>query len=464
MKITMCSMPMCPHRSDMYSLADHQKRILARMNERGSLGIFAEAGTGKTMIALTWIYDNLMAGRIDNALVICPASLIGSWRSAIEKMRYFGYSDFEIQVVTDAVTLISYNSVWIRNKQFKRRKGTHKYEIRPTIDHPWGVIFCDESHRLGDPSSVQTKVILRIIPLSEHRFVMSGTPDNMRYVKLYGQLKFVNPDLFVDYKDFDRKYVLAKDFFDNPIRYDVPALESLKREYGSVARLRECFDMPESTETDIPLDMDPKTREAYRSMILKTNPDVDFNTAGVSSMKALQVCTGFYYTRDKEVVRLKASKIDAMMDILESAEKTVVFCLFIPSIDLICETLAKEKIRYLRFDSSVSEFVWRDFQSDPDIKVFVTQYQKGSEGIDLFSANTMIFFEPTPSAYNLEQAKARIMRKGQMNHCSYYYLYSPDTVEEKRMRSVRNGVDESREMADEWAEEERQRFLSEQGL
>ena len=432
------------------------------MNERGSLGIFAEAGTGKTMIALTWIYDSLMSGRIDNVLVICPASLIGSWNTAIGKMSLFGYSDFEIGIVRDAITLISYNSVWVKNKNFKRKKGTHKYEIRPIIDHSWGAIFCDESHRLGDPSSVQTKVILRMIDLTDHRFVMSGTPDNLRYIKLYGQLKFIQPDLFRDYRDFDRRYVLTHDFFDNPVRYDVGALESLKKEYGSVARLKECFDMPESTETDIPLEMDPKTRDAYRSMILKTNPDIEFNTAGVSSMKALQTCSGFYFMKDKEAVQLRTPKTDAVMDILESAGKTVIFCLFIPSIDRICDLLTKERISFLRFDSSVTDPVWRDYQADPDIKVFVTQYQKGSEGIDLFSANTMIFFEPTPSAYNLEQAKARIMRKGQVNHCSYYYLYTPNTVEEKRMRSVRNGVDESRQLADQWAEEERQKFLSEQ--
>lgn len=430
------------------------------MDEKGSLGIFAEAGTGKTMIALSWIYDKLVSGEIEDVLVICPAALIGSWKAAITKMSLFGYSDFEIELVRNAITLISYNSVWIRNKDPVRKKGSHKYEIRPTVNHHWGAIFCDESHRLGDPKSVQTKVILRMVNLTQHRFIMTGTEDLGRYIKLYGQLKFVEPSLFADYRDFERRYVVTKDYFGNPVRYDSDALESLKHEYGTVARLRECFDMPESTETDIPVSLDKESLRNYKSMILKTNEDVDFSTAGVASMKAYQVCSGFYFLNDHSVKSFPTAKMDALNEIVDSTDrKIVVFALFIPSIDRICENLTKKGVRFLRFDSSVKESVWQDFQSDPGIRVFVTQYQKGSEGVDLFAADCMIFFEPTPSAKDLEQAKARIMRKGQVNHCNYYYLYADDTIEEKRMRSVRSGIDESRRLADQWAEEERQKYL-----
>lgn len=443
----------------MFRLANHQLRILSKMDERGCLGIFAQAGTGKTMIALTYIYERLISGEIDDALVICPAALIGSWKAAIDKMSLFGYSDFEIGLVRDAVTMVSYSSVWIRNKQFARKKGTHKYEIRQQYNRQWGAIFCDESHRLGDPTSVQTTVILRMIALSRHRFVMSGTEDLGRYVKLYAQLKFVEPSLYRDYREFERRYVLSKDYFGNPVRFDSDALESLKHEYGTVARLRECFDMPESTDTDIPVELDSHSANLYKGMLKKTNPDIDFTTAGISTMKLYQICSGFYYGSDQIPRMFKTAKDDALLDIIEGWDgKVVVFALFTPSIDRICEILTKKGIKMLKFDSSVKGTVWMDFQNDPGIKVFVTQYQKGSEGIDLYAADCMVFYEPTPSAHNLEQAKARIMRKGQTKHCTYYHLYVSDSIEEKRMRSVRNGVDESRKLADQWAEEERQKY------
>ena len=445
-----------------YHLASHQLRILDRMNERGSLGIFAEAGTGKTMIALTWIYDHLISGEVDEVLVICPHSIISSWEKAISKMAEFGYSEDEIEIVRDAISIVSYNSVWVRNKTYRRgRKGDRKYMIRPPYDKYWGAIFCDESHRLGDPTSVQTTVILRMVDLTPHRFAMTGTPDSQKYSKLYGQLKFIEPSLFENYKEFDRRYVLAKDFFNNPVRYDVSALESLKRQYGAVARLRECFDMPDSTETDVPVPLTAKGVTAYKSMLKLDGADygVSFVTAGVGSMKAKQVCSGFVYDDDHKPVPIPNGKIEALSDILDSREgKVVIFCHYIPSLDNICALLESLHLRYIRYDSSARDDVWADFQNDPSIKVIAIQYQRGSEGLDLFSSDCTVFFEPTSSAYVLEQAKARIMRKGQTKKCSYYYIYAPDTLEERMMRSVRKGVDVSARMMDEWAEEERIRY------
>lgn len=445
-----------------YRLASHQLRILQKMDECGSLGIFAEAGTGKTMIALTWIYDSLISGSIDDALVICPHSLIASWESAISKMAEFGYSEDEIDIVRGAVSIVSYNSVWVRNKDFRKKKGQRKYEIRQQYKKQWGAIFCDESHRLGDPYSVQTTVILRMIPLAEHRFPMTGTPDSGKYTKLYGQLKFIDPSLFEDYRQFERRYVLAKDYFGNPTRYDEDALDSLKRRYGAVARLKECFDMPDSTETDVPVPFTAEGLRAYKDMLGKRRKEygINFQTAGVSSMKAKQCCSGFVFDDDHVPRYLPTGKIEALEDIIESRDgKIVVFCQYIPSIDRICDFLGRKKISYVRFDASEKRPVWEDFQSDPNIRMIVVQYQRGAEGIDLFSADCMVFYETTPSPYILEQAKARIMRKGQVKKCSYYYLYTPhNSLEERSMRSVRAGMDVSRLKMDKWADEERERY------
>ena len=451
------------------TLASHQIRILNMMDERGSLGIFAEAGTGKTMIALTYIYNHLMDGQIDDALVICPASLIPSWDVAIQRMTEFGYSDFDTEIMKDAVHLVSYNRIWKKNPQYGR-KGQRKYIIRPELNRQWGAIFFDESHRLGDPSSVQTQVGMRFAGhsgrknitdpcLSDHRFVMTGTPDSTRYIKLYGQLSVIDPDLFPTYADFDRQYILTKDYFDNPVRYRVEELEQLKRRYGTVARLRECFDMPDSTETDVPVSMTSEQMRIYKDM-LKNNGDpyrISFNTAGVGSMKALQVSCGFYYDDDHVPHYIKNDRLDALRAIIEGREgKVVVFCQFTPTIDLLMRELSG--YMPIRFDGSVKEPVWQDFQEDPDRRLIITQYQRGSEGIDLFASDCMVFFEPTPSAYTLEQAHARIMRKGQTKNCSYYYIYSLGTIETRSLTSVREGMDVSRDRLDQWYREEQSRF------
>lgn len=438
----------------MKQLAAHQKNIISMMDDMPFLGIFAEAGTGKTMIALSWLYDHFIDGSIENALVICPASLIPSWRRAIRRMVEFGYSELDIEMMNLNVTIISYQRLWKSNGTYR---GYKQYKIRDEIDRQWDVVFCDESHRLGDPKSVQTKQALKLASQCSRRYILTGTPDSNNYVKLYGQLKFLDPSLWENYREFDRKYVISHNYFKKPILFDVERLETLKKSYGTVVRLRDCFDMPSENEVDFPVEL-TETR-VYRDFINNNVSEYGFDvtTAGIGSQKALQVCSGFYLDADGLQHRLSTQKLDALMEIIDGSEsKIAIYCRFIASMDMIAERLNKHNIAYHRFDGSTKESVWESFQSD-DVKVILVQYQRGSEGIDLFAASRMVFFEPTQSALQLEQAKARIMRKGQLHPCVYYHMFCEGTVEEKTMNSVRNGVDVSRAMLDNWSQEERNR-------
>lgn len=438
----------------MKKLAAHQRRIAAMMDDMPFLGIFAEAGTGKTMIALSWIHSHLMSGDIENALVVCPAALIPSWKRAIRRMVEFGYSDLDVEVMNENVTITSYQKIWKPNGTYR---GYKQYKLRDEVDRPWDVVFVDESHRLGDPRSVQTKQALKLALLCSRRYIMTGTPDSSNYMKLYGQLKFLDPSIWENVREFDRKYVIAHNYFNKPISFDTERLEMLKKSYGTVVRLRDCFDMPSENEVDLPIEL--TERGVYHDFINNnvSNYGFDVTVAGIGSQKALQVCSGFYLDVDGVQHRLSTQKLDALTEIIDgSDEKIAVYCRFIASLDMIEERLKKHGISYHRFDGSTKEPVWEDFQSD-DTKVILVQYQRGSEGIDLFAANRMVFYEPTQSALQLEQAKARIMRKGQERPCVYYHMFCEGTVEERTMNSVRNGVDVSRQMLDNWSHEERER-------
>ena len=73
--------------------------------------------------------------------------------------------------------------------------------------------------------------------------------------------------------------------------------------------------------------------------------------------------------------------------------------------------------------------IWRQFQSDPSIQVFIGQYQSASTGIDLFAADTILYYEPTLSSNLLEQSRDRIHRIGQNQKCSYLHFITKGTVE-----------------------------------
>lgn len=58
------------------------------------------------------------------------------------------------------------------------------------------------------------------------------------------------------------------------------------------------------------------------------------------------------------------------------------------------------------------------------------------------------------SSLLLDQARARIRRKGQDRHCLYYFL-TTDGVDRRISDTVRSGVDVTNEMLDEWDRRQR---------
>ncbi len=55
----------------------------------------------------------------------------------------------------------------------------------------------------------------------------------------------------------------------------------------------------------------------------------------------------------------------------------------------------------------------------------------------------------------LDQAKARIRRKGQTKHCLYYHIFT-DEVDKRISDTVRSGMDVTTSMLEEWDKADRE--------
>lgn len=56
----------------------------------------------------------------------------------------------------------------------------------------------------------------------------------------------------------------------------------------------------------------------------------------------------------------------------------------------------------------------------------------------------------------LDQARARIRRKGQTKHCLYYHIIA-DEVDKRISETVRSGVDVTASMLEEWDQADREK-------
>lgn len=155
---------------------------------------------------------------------------------------------------------------------------------------------------------------------------------------------------------------------------------------------------------------------------------------------------------DGQIVELKSEKLKVLEDFLDGWEKKlVIFCEYKYSIRSISKLLKKLKFEHVILDGEQKDKdVWKKFQSDDSIRVIICQYQSGAQGIDLFAASTIIYYEPTLSSTTLEQSRDRIHRISQTRPCSYIHFITKNSVEEDIYKALARYEDFSEKLFTEY--------------
>ena len=405
----------------MVKLYNHQKLALQYMRLNDSFALFMEQGCGKTLPTLCRILELRKQEYITTALVVTPKATMGAWYRDIEM-----FSEADQRLLRDCITVINYDKVW-RDK---------------TFDREWGCIVLDESHKIKNRTSKRAKFLLKLALKSKYRYILTGTPiGNGQLENIWSQYAFLEPcivngrvasKIFGTYKQFEDRYCLLNQYW-KPYRYKyVDELQDIIAEHSYRVTKAECLDLPEKLPDEV-YDIELKEPTLYKELhksstveelgILAENP-----LARMTKLR--QVCSGFL--NDGETVHeLKCEKINVLEEFLDGWEKKlVVFCEFKHSIKAVSALLTKLKIKHVTLDGEQKDkLIWRKFQSDPKIQVIICQYQSASQGIDLYAADTIIYYEPTLSSNTLDQSRDRIHRSGQKNACSYIHFITKGTIE-----------------------------------
>ncbi|KAH7920920.1 hypothetical protein BV22DRAFT_1020349 [Leucogyrophana mollusca] len=170
-----------------------------------------EMGLGKTLQTITLVWTLLKQNPylgggpvIGKALIVCPVSLVGNWRSEFHK--WLGRDRVGVFTGDKDKTVI---------KQFNHSK-IHQvliigYEKLRTViadlaycQPPIGLIICDEGHRLKSASN-KTSTMFEALR-TPRRIILSGTPIQNDLSEFHAMASFCNPGLLDDYSTFRRVY------------------------------------------------------------------------------------------------------------------------------------------------------------------------------------------------------------------------------------------------------------------
>jgi DNA helicase INO80 len=198
-----------------------------------------------------------------------------------------------------------------------------------------------------------------------------------------------------------------------------------QRDFFNVPMRMALFGVSEKTE-QVLLDskMEPKALTVRSQLPPPTNKRAKYTHIEVPNMHRFVSDSG------------KLGRLDALLKELKAGgHRVLLYFQMTRMIDLMEEYLTYRQYKYCRLDGSTKLEDRRDtvtdFQNDPSIFVFLLSTRAGGLGINLTSADTVIFYDSDWNPTIDSQAMDRAHRLGQTRQVTVYRLITRGTIEER---------------------------------
>lgn len=413
-------------------------------------------------------------GAIEKVLIVAPTSVCAVWPKEFEDAATF---KFKVNVLLGdkrqrirelealkafpfkalKVAVINYESTW--------REGI----IEALMDWKPDMVIADESQRIKTHDAQQSKAMHRLGDIAKYKLILSGTPVQNNAIDIFSQYRFLDPTVFgMNYYAFRGRYAIMGGFSNRQIVGYKDLDELIRKEHSIAYRVtkEEALDLPEQTFITRNIRMDTKDKNLYDQIRknsfaeLESGGQITAPTVLTKLLRLQQFTGGFIQTDDGNkpelVFRGKLNALEDILDdyVIDAGKKLVVFCRFRPEIDLIQKLLEKKKIKYCSIygDIKIDDrgAIVKEFQNNPDVKVFLAQIDTAGLGITLTAADTCVYYSVNFNYAAYSQSLARIHRIGQRNRCTYIHLVVEKTIDETVLKALARKEDLAKTVVDDW--------------
>ncbi len=194
-------------------LFNHQLTPLKRALEmpRANLFIADDVGLGKTIEAGLVLQELLLRQRVEQALIVCPASVTLQWRDEMQKKFGLQFEIYDRKFVSRRRQERGFGvNPWTTHTRFIISYQTlRRPEYRDPLLARLGerarksLLILDEAHTAAPSSATRyaidsrvTKVIRDVAPRFEHRLFLSATPHNGHSNSFSALLEILDPQRF----------------------------------------------------------------------------------------------------------------------------------------------------------------------------------------------------------------------------------------------------------------------------
>lgn len=424
-----------------------QVEAMKRSRGKSGFGFFMEQGLGKTSTTYGDFLEHAAEDRVDRMVSIVPNSFKGGWADEVDKFS------FPIApVVYESGDPNRYLRMFKRgfdqrpnlivNYEAIRHQSTRDI-ISAFMRDRRTFVVSDESIKLKDPSSDQTKAALAIAGEGAMQRILSGKPMAQGPHDLWAQMRFIQQlDGF--------KYYPFKNAFCRMGGFKMKSVLGAQNEEILAERIdphvfratkAEWTDLPPKVYTTREYQLTPEMKAMYKSMEddfvlwLAQDEFVAVNAAITKYIKLAQIQAGFIINESGTVTQLVPPSKNPRLNVLESiitdevvGKVSVVYNHKVVR-PMLYERFAKYNPTHISGGMTTEEVEAnkRKFNEDPTCRIiFLTKAAKyghtllgGPEPIN--HCSTQIFYENTYSLDDRSQIEDRSHRYGQIGEAMSYF-------------------------------------------
>ena len=430
-----------------YAAHDYQQYASTFIEAHPVAAVLLQMGLGKTIITLTAVqnllFDSFLVRKV---LIIAPLRVArDTWPCEIGKWDH----------LEDLVASVAVGSTSERLAALERKADLYiinrenvQWLIEETaLPFDFDMVVIDELSSFKNHRSKRFRALMKRRPLVKRIVGLTGTPASNGLIDLWAQFKLLDMGLRLGrfITAYRNAYFMADKRNAQMIFSYKPAPGSEERIYQAIEditismKAQDHIRMPELVTNEYKVSLSGEERSAYeklrKELVLDASGgQVTAANAASLSGKLLQLANGAAYTDDGATIGIHDRKLDALEDLIESANGQSVLVVYWFKHDLkrITGRLEKLGVSFSNLDSSESIRMW----NQGNLPVGLLHPASAGHGLNLQSGgNCLIWFSLTWSLELYQQTVARLWRQGQKSQTVVVqHIITEKTIDERIMK------------------------------
>ncbi|EFJ53228.1 hypothetical protein VOLCADRAFT_120230 [Volvox carteri f. nagariensis] len=426
-----------------------------------------EMGLGKTVQVIAYLAGLHHSGLYRPSLIVCPATVLRQW---MRELRSW-WPPFRVVLLHESgrsppaaatavrpdrpalleVALSSPSGLVLTTYDNLRLQRDLLLRVR------WGVAVLDEGHKIRNPDSEITLVCKQLHTV--HRLIMSGSPIQNRLSELWSLFDFIFPGKLGTLPVFQAQFAVPIQVggYSNAsslqvttaykcavVLRDLTAPYLLRRRKADVAA-----QLPAKMEQVLFCTLVSEQLELYRAYLASTEVGeiLEGSRRALCGIDILRKICNHPDLLERVTAQdaedygnpARSGKLRVAERVLTSwhtaRQKALLFCQTQQMLDILEKLVAGRGWSYHRMDGgtpvAVRPRLIDDFNTNPDVFVFLLTTKVGGLGVNLTGATRVMLYDPDWNPSTDIQARERAWRIGQSHSVTIYRLITAGTIEEK---------------------------------